>query len=105
MKFASIISLIFATTVSADCTHSELRIAPGSFQSLDSELRDFIESTSEKDKELNKHIKIVEKEGQGTPMLVFVDDAGKDMETVLVGHIPISMTKDLIKEKKCTGQQ
>lgn len=41
-----------------------------------------------------------EVEGQPNAALVFIDADGKEAETLFVGYIPVSMTKELIRDKK-----
>ena len=102
MKF-SLVSLI-AAVVSAGAgdvfSHADLKIAPGGYDKMPDEFKEWFESNDEKDKATSSHIRMIEVEGQANPSLVFVDINGKDLETVFVSYIPISMTKDLIKDKK-----
>jgi hypothetical protein len=45
---------------------------------------------------LTQRIRRVEKEDQPNAALVFVDENGKDLETIFVGYIPVGMVKNLI---------
>ena len=49
---------------------------------------------------MTKRIRRVEVDGQPNASLVFVDEHGADAETIFVGYIPVSMVKDLMKDKK-----
>ena len=105
MKFANTLFAVSAfamALVGAEDLMSvaKLRIKPDGYSELPEELRTWLESEAEADKQLTKHVSIQEVEGQGNPMMVFQNAEGKDMETVFVSYIPLDMVQSLVKEKK-----
>jgi len=81
-------------------SHAILKVAPGAYEKLDQDFRDWFESKQESDMATNKHVTKQEVEGQQNAALVFIDSEGKEAETLFVGYIPVSMTKELIRDKK-----
>ena len=83
--------------------YATVTINPGGYDKLTKEIRAYIESESESDTPTNKHIKVVDAENGeevGTHKLEFIGIDGHVKETLLVDHVPVSMVKALIKEKK-----
>ena len=56
-------------------------------------------SKQEADTRLTQYIEVEHVEGIANPQLAFVNSEGKDVETVFVTYIPLSMVKDLMKDK------
>ena len=100
MKFAATLLLSAFVSCKDMFSHGELRIAPGGLEALSDEFKDWWASDQEQDKAQTSHIKMVEDAKYGNPSLVFVNDQGEDLETVFVSYIPLSMVKDLIKDKE-----
>lgn len=71
----------------------------GGYDKLPEELKDFLTSAAEKDVQHNKHIELLEEDDVPTARLAFIDEEGKAAETIFAEHVPVSMLKDLIKEK------
>ena len=93
---------LVASVVAEDTMYSaiELRFSEGDFPSkFDSEFIEFLESETDEDKALNRRIKKVVAD-LPNPQMVFINSEGKEAETLFVTYVPLSMVKDLIKEKK-----
>ena len=100
MKF--VVSLLaLAGTIYADdiASHALLKIKPDGYKDLNTELKEFLESEQEKDKELTKHVNVQEVEGHGNASLVFISDKDAEMETLFVEYVPVSMVREIIKDK------
>ena len=83
--------------------HGVIFINPGKYDALPQPVRDWLNSADPADMKLNKHIIVKEAtdgEHINTHKLQFVNSDYEIKETVLVDHIPLSMIKDLIKEKE-----
>ena len=111
MKFVSLFALIGAVVAGGPSnvivddgthymSHAVLRIKPGEYPDLNKDLVEFLESEIETDKKLIAHVSIQEVEGNGNPSLVFIGEDGEDKETLFAQYVPVSMVKDLIRDKK-----
>ena len=83
-------------------SHAELHYQKGTYGKLDKELREWLESTDERNTQYNKRVIRKEVDELAQAQLKFIDMDGNDSETVFVSYIPLSMTQNLIKEKKFT---
>ena len=59
-----------------------------------------MKSEQESDTRFTKYIQIEHVDTIPNPQLVFVNEEGKDVETVFVSYIPLSMVKELMKDKQ-----
>jgi hypothetical protein len=83
-------------------SHAELQINEGEYSKLNEELREWLESEIDTNKQYTKRIVLKEEPGSEitTPKLVFVNSEGKPQETIFADYIPVSMVQSLVKEKK-----
>ena len=78
----------------------ELRYQSGGYDSMPSELREWLESEKESTKKYSKYVNLVEMDDVPTPQLVFIDTDNIVVETLFAAHVPTSMVQDIIKDKK-----
>ena len=102
MKYWLTISILLVLIASAEdlYSHALLKYSPGSFDSINEEFRQWLDSGVETDTKMTSRIRKTEEEGLPTPQLVFINSKGESQETVFIDHIPVSMVKNLFKDKK-----
>ena len=82
-----------------------LKTKPDGYSGLNEDIREWLESELEKDVQYTKHISRQEVEGINQPNLVFIDENDKEAETLFVNYVPVSMVRDIVKDKKWVGDE
>ena len=103
LSLTQLSALLMMTANGLKVWYAEIQINPGKYNDLSQEFRDFLESEAPGDVKLNKHIKIVDNREDSpieTHKMQFITLEGKAAETILIDHIPVSMAKDMMKEKE-----
>ena len=79
MKFVvSLLALASAVLAGELTSHALLKIKPDGYKDLSSEMKEFLESEQESDKEMTSHISVQEVEGTGNTQLVFISEKGEE---------------------------